>query len=72
MDSQNQAILEALERGETLSPIDALNRFGSFRLGARIYDLKQAGYNIATDIVKNGRKRYAQYRLIKEGQQTLM
>jgi hypothetical protein len=60
---QTQQILEALQNGESLTPIDALNRFGCFRLGARILDLKKLGYDIKTDMVNNGKKRFASYRL---------
>lgn len=50
--SQSDAILDALKHGETLTPLDALRRFGVFRLGARIWDLKQAGYNIEMRLVE--------------------
>lgn len=50
--SQSDAILEALRRGETLTPLDALKRFGVFRLGARIFDLKKAGYNIEMRLIE--------------------
>lgn len=46
--SQLSLIRAALEKGDTLTPIDALNRFGCFRLGARIHDLREEGYDIAT------------------------
>jgi len=32
--------------GKILTPIEALNQLGIFRLAARIYDLKQAGWPI--------------------------
>jgi hypothetical protein len=35
-----------LIRGEKLSGLDALKRFGCFRLGARVWDLKKDGYHI--------------------------
>lgn len=57
--SQTTQILQALERGETLTPIDALNRFGCFRLGARVYDLRKMGYNI----INLGDEKYARYKL---------
>lgn len=43
--SQAEQILAALERGESLTSLDALNRFGCMRLGARIHELKQPPYN---------------------------
>lgn len=61
--SQNTLILKALMKGARLTPIDALNRFGCFRLGARIADLKKAGHKIKTRMVSKGDKRFAEYSL---------
>jgi|13_taG_2_1085334.scaffolds.fasta_scaffold10982_5 hypothetical protein len=44
--SQEKQILEYLQAGNKITPIDALNLFGCFRLGARICDLRNKGYNI--------------------------
>lgn len=38
-ESQCKKIRRALENGERITPIDALEKFGCFRLGARIWDL---------------------------------
>ena len=38
--SQSAQIKAALMAGETLTPLDALRRFGCFRLGARIWELR--------------------------------
>ncbi len=45
-ESQNERILAALRSGRKLSPLEALNDFGTMRLGGRIYDLKKAGIPI--------------------------
>jgi hypothetical protein len=42
--TQAQEILKALQCGRRLTPLDALNDFGCFRLGARIHELKGMGY----------------------------
>lgn len=63
MESQNKQILEYLKQGNSITPIEALNLFGSFRLGSRIFDLKEKGYKIDTELVKDGRKKYAKYTL---------
>ena len=47
--SQKADILAALKRGETLTAMDALTRFGCFRLAARICELRQEGWGIASD-----------------------
>lgn len=69
MKTQCDSIREYLESGKSITPIDALNLFGCFRLGARIADLKKQGMDIRTDIIHDERngKRYASYRLMKEG-----
>ena len=60
--SQNQQIANYLNKGRKLTPIDALNKFGCFRLAARIADLRNDGMNIKTTIVKlKNKKQVAQY-----------
>lgn len=62
--TQNQQIKSFLEKGKALTPIQALNKFGCFRLAARISDLRNEGLNIATKIVTKEGKSYASYRLV--------
>lgn len=62
-DSQTKRILAHLQKGKSINPIYALGKFGCFRLGARIYDLKKKGYSIATTLIKDGDKVYASYKL---------
>lgn len=66
--SQNQAIREYLEAGHSITPLEALNKFNCFRLGARIADLKKLGLRIVARTIKdpNTGKRYANYVLEKE------
>lgn len=66
MDSQAQKILEYLQEGKSITPIDALRMFNCFRLSARISDLRGMGFNIATSIETKeypdgSKKRYARY-----------
>jgi len=64
MRAQNDRILAHLRTGKTLTPLEALNRFGCLRLGARVYDLKAAGHDIRSRLVEvAGGKRVASYRL---------
>lgn len=60
--SQSDAILEYLEKGHRITPIEALERFGCFRLGARCFELKREGRPIESCIIElpNG-KRVKQY-----------
>ena len=48
-ESQNKAILDMLMNGRKVTPLDALRECGCFRLSARIFDLREKGYNIKTD-----------------------
>lgn len=63
--SQNQEILAWLRKGNKIDPLLALEKFGCFRLGGRIYELKQAGNRIVTEMVTKNGKRYASYSLEK-------
>lgn len=58
--TQTAAIKAALLKGEVITPIDALNRFGCMRLGARIWDLRNEGLPIEM-ILSEGKKKFAKY-----------
>tara|TARA_R110000803_G_scaffold161216_1_gene224972 strand:- start:85 stop:306 length:222 start_codon:yes stop_codon:yes gene_type:complete len=70
--TQCDMILHHLETVGPLTPLDALNLFGCFRLTSRIWDLKQLGHeiNTGTQSLPNG-KSVAIYTLIKKQQQEL-
>ena len=61
--SQKAQIKAALLAGETITPLDALKRYGCFRLGARIGDLKAEGMNIVNVWRTVNGKRVAAYRI---------
>ena len=70
MKSQCVRILAHL-RVAPITPLEALKYAGCWRLGARIWELREAGHRIDTEIVsvwnsRGERKRVAKYRLIKE------
>lgn len=52
ISSQANAILKHMQEGNGITPMDALNLCGCFRLSARIADLKRKGYPIVTEKVK--------------------
>ena len=58
--SQNTLILDWLRQGNTITPIQALNMFGCFRLGARIFNLRRLGHRIEGKRVKVGNQTYVQ------------
>lgn len=65
-ESQNKQIKAYLESGRSITPLDALNLFDSFRLSARIFDLRNDyGMDIKSEIVESNGKRYAKYWLNK-------
>lgn len=67
VESQNKQIKAWLESGKSLTPLEALKMFNSFRLGARVFNLKNDyGMNIKTEIVKENGKRFARYSLARE------
>lgn len=61
--SQAQRILEYLQLGNGITPLEALNLFGCFRLSARIADIKKQGYPVVTEVVSVNSKRVARYHL---------
>lgn len=63
LDTQKNLVLNHLRNENDITPIEALNKFGAFRLAAIIFDLKKEGYDIQTNIIQNGGKRYANYKL---------
>jgi len=74
-ESQKSKIMKWLEQGNSITPIDALKMFGSFRLAAIIHNIKQEekfmeGKEIITTMVTNeyGVK-YGSYKLINKTKQ---
>ena len=60
--------LAYMEEHGSITPMEALDSFGCYRLGARIWDLRRDGYDITTEIVvdvdRHGEPmRYAKYTL---------
>lgn len=49
--SQTDLILEWMLAGHTITPLDALNRFGCNRLAARISEIKARGYLVYSEFV---------------------
>jgi len=69
MESQNKRIKAHLLSGRSLTPLDALYQFGTFRLGARINDLKREGVPIKSELIEitsdGKKKRVAKYSIVK-------
>ena len=52
--SQKKQILAYMKEGNRITPIEALNLFGCFRLPARIADIKADGISVKSEFVKVG------------------
>lgn len=69
MDGQNIAILKYLKKHKSgITPKEAYEKFGCLRLSARIFDLRNKGYDIVTineqTVNRYGNNvNYARYRL---------
>jgi hypothetical protein len=59
--AQSEQILAHLLRGETITAIEAQNRYGCFRLAARIGELRKAGHAILAHLDR--RTGHATYQL---------
>jgi hypothetical protein len=59
--TQTQQIATYLKKGHSLTSIDALEKFGVFRLAARVKDLRDQGLKIHSVWVERGDKRFARY-----------
>ena len=51
--------------GNSITAVEALEKFGCFRLAARIEEFRKQGHNITTETVKRGDKEFARYHLIQ-------
>lgn len=70
-NTQRNRVLRALQNGERVTSLDAYNKLGITQLGARVWELREKGYNIVTERVK-GKNRFGEtisfceYKLVKE------
>ena len=61
--SQIDSIRAHLLRGKPITPIQALNLFGCFRLAAAIFNIRAEGYTVDTEMVHRKGKKWASYTL---------
>ena len=62
--SQTDLILEWMLAGNSITPLEALEKFKCFRLGARIADIKARGYIVYSEFVTTpSEKKVKQYHL---------
>lgn len=62
-NTQLQQVLDHLKQFKTITPIEALDKYGCFRLSAVILKLRDAGYDIVTHRERNNKctGTYARY-----------
>lgn len=61
--SQNDQILSALKRRETVTPLVAFKRWGVLALHSRCSELRQRGHAIVCELVTRNGKRVGRYSL---------
>ena len=68
--SDKARILKHLQECGSITPMEAIEQYGCYRLGARVFDLRRDGFAINTTIVegtdRNGEPmKYARYTMEK-------
>jgi len=62
-ESQTKQLKKWLKSGKTISPLQALNQLGIYRLASRINELRDEGLDIKTKLINEHPIHYAQYSL---------
>jgi hypothetical protein len=61
-ESQTKMIYDWMKEGKPINPMAALEIFGCFRLGARIYDIEQKfDIEVKRQMIYKGEKKWMQY-----------
>ena len=63
--TQTEMIRAYLLKGKSITPMEALEKFGCFRLAARIKNLRDEGVHIHTIKETRDGKTFARYSLLK-------
>ena len=61
MKAQTRSIRRYLKKGHRLTQLHALELFGCMRLSARIYDLRQSGVDVKSELVTENGKKFSAY-----------
>ena len=64
--TQSEAILKHLKSGDTITSLEALQRYGCLRLAAVIHSLRKEGFDVGTEMVDVNGKTIAEYSLLNE------
>lgn len=63
--SQRLAIQRYLAMGLSITPIQALEKFGCLTLSQRIGEIKRDGFKVQSTMIRVGEKRVASYQMAK-------
>lgn len=61
--TQKEMVINHLKVIGAITPLEALTKYGEFRLAARINELRGEGHEITTTIIKKNKKHFAEYSL---------
>lgn len=59
--TQAEAIKQHILKHNSITPLEALDLYGCFRLAARIRDLRKEGFSVQTVKVEQNGKHFARY-----------
>ena len=65
MMSKTAKVLAHLKKGKTITSWQAIQNFRATRLADIVFRLRGNGFNIATEMIEDGKLRYARYRMMK-------
>ena len=63
-NTQELQILNHLKKHKSITSWECIHKFRCTRLSARIYDLRDQGYNIITNNITENGKTFAEYTLL--------
>ncbi len=61
MTTQTEMVLKHLKSGRTLTALEALRKYSTLRLAARVAELRGRGFAISTHMVERNGKRVGRY-----------
>lgn len=56
--NQNRRVLDFLRLHGSITPMQALKKFGCYRLGARIHELRSQGHCITSTLIKTSNDKH--------------
>jgi hypothetical protein len=65
-ENKTKSVLKHLQENKSINSWEAITLYKATRLAATIFDLKEQGHSITTEIIQDGRRRYAVYHYVGE------